>query len=290
MPASSNPHWRANIFTCSALIPIADPGYPISILEPLLLDFENVYVQRGERYALKGLTLKVKAGEHVAVLGPNGSGKSTLLKLLTRECYPLLRPETRMSIFGQSNWNIFDLRAQIGIVSNDLMAQCTREITGRELVLSGFFGSIGLWPNQHVTPEMEASAQEAMHQLEAAELAGRWMDELSSGEARRLLIARALIHNPSTLVLDEPTTSLDLAAQREMRDQLRKLAASGVGLLLVTHHLEELIPEIDRVVLLRKGSVYLDGSKEDVLNSSHLSALFGVEVDLSVKDGYYRPW
>lgn len=247
-------------------------------------------MQRGERYGLKGLTLKVKAGEHVAVLGPNGSGKSTLLKLLTRECYPLLRPETRLSIFGQSNWNIFDLRSQIGIVSNDLMAQCTRDITGRELVLSGFFGSIGLWPNQHVTPEMETSAQQAMKQLEVAELAGRWMDELSSGEARRLLIARALIHNPSTLVLDEPTTSLDLAAQREMREQLRKLAGSGVGLLLVTHHLEELIPEIDRVVLLRKGSVYLDGSKEDVLNSRHLSALFGVEVDLSVKDGYYRPW
>lgn len=259
-------------------------------MEPLLLDFENVYVQRGERCALKGLTLKVKAGEHVAVLGPNGSGKSTLLKLLTRECYPLLRPETRLSIFGQSNWNIFDLRSQIGIVSNDLMAQCTRDITGRELVLSGFFGSIGLWPNQHATPEMERSAQEAMEQLEVAELAGRWMDELSSGEARRLLIARALIHNPSTLVLDEPTTSLDLAAQREMREHLRKLAAGGVGLLLVTHHLEELIPEIDRVVLLRKGSVYLDGPKEDVLNSAHLSALFGVEVDVAIKDGYYRPW
>src|SRR3954465_11902895 len=161
-----------------------------SILKPLLLDFENVYVQRGQRYALKGLTIKVKAGEHVAVLGPNGSGKSTPLKLLTRECYPLLRPETRLSIFGEPNWNIFDLRSQIGIVSNDLMAQCTRDITGRELVLSGFFGSIGLWPNQHVTPEMEASALEAMEQLEAAELAGRWMDELSSGEARRLLIAR----------------------------------------------------------------------------------------------------
>jgi len=263
---------------------------PFPILKPLLLDFENVYVQRGQRYALKGLTLKVKAGEHVAVLGPNGSGKSTLLKLLTRECYPLLRPETRLSIFGQPNWNIFDLRSQIGIVSNDLMTQCTRDITGRELVLSGFFGSIGLWPNQHVTPEMEQSAQEAMQQLEVAELAGRWVDELSSGEARRLLIARALIHNPSTLVLDEPTTSLDLAAQREMREHLRKLASSGVGLLLVTHHLEELIPEIERVVLLRKGSVYADGRKEEVLNSAQLSALFGVEVDVSVRDGYYRPW
>lgn len=247
-------------------------------------------MQRGERYALKGLTLKVKAGEHVAVLGPNGSGKSTLLKLLTRECYPLLRPETRLAIFGQSSWNIFDLRSQIGIVSNDLMAQCTRDITGRELVLSGFFGSIGLWPNQHVTPEMENLARQAMEQLEVAELAGRWMDELSSGEARRLLIARSLIHNPSTLVLDEPTTSLDLAAQREMREHLRKLAASGVGLLLVTHHLEELIPEIDRVVLLRKGSVYADGSKDEVLSSARLSALFGVDVHVSVRDGYYRPW
>ncbi len=232
----------------------------------------------------------MKAGEHVAVLGPNGSGKSTLLKLLMRECYPLLRPETRLSIFGQSSWNIFDLRSQIGIVSNDLMTQCTRDITGRELVISGFFGSIGLWPNQHVTPEMEKSAQEAMQQLEVTELAERWVDELSSGEARRLLIARALIHNPSTLVLDEPTTSLDLAAQREMREHLRKLAGSGVGLLLVTHHLEELIPEIDRVVMLSKGSVYADGRKEDVLNSAHLSALFGVDVALSIQDGYYRPW
>lgn len=232
----------------------------------------------------------MKAGEHVAVLGPNGSGKSTFLKLLTRECYPLLRPETRLSILGQPNWNIFDLRSQIGIVSNDLMTQCTRDITGRELVLSGFFGSIGLWPNQHATPEMEQSAKAAMEQLEVAELANRWVDELSSGEARRLLIARALIHNPSTLVLDEPTTSLDLAAQREMREQLRKLTASGVGLLLVTHHLEELIPEIDRVVMLRKGSVYVDGRKEDVLSSANLSALFGVEVDLSLRDGYYRPW
>lgn len=259
-------------------------------MKPLLLDFENVYVQRGERYALRGLTLKVKAGEHVAVLGPNGSGKSTLLKLLTRECYPLLRPETRLSILGQSNWNIFDLRSQIGIVSNDLMAQCTRDITGRELVLSGFFGSVGLWPNQHVTAEMERLAQEAMEQLAVGELAGRWMDELSSGEARRLLIARALIHNPSTLVLDEPTTSLDLAAQREMRDQLRKLASGGVGLLLVTHHLEELIPEIDRVVMLSKGSVFADGRKEDILNSRQLSGLFGVDVEVSIRDGYYRPW
>src|SRR5436305_13873355 len=147
-----------------------------------------------------------------------------------------------MSILGQQSWNIFDLRPHLGIVSNDLMTQCTRDVTGRELVLSGFFGSIGIWPNQHVTPEMEEAADLAMQQINVASLRDRWMDELSSGEARRFLIARALIHKPPTLILDEPTTSLDIAAQHEMREHLRELARSGVSLLLVTHHLEEIIP------------------------------------------------
>ena len=257
---------------------------------PPLLEFENVFVQRGERLALNGLTLRVRSGEHVAILGPNGSGKSTLVKLIARECYPLARPGTRLRILDRQNWNIFALRSHLGIVSNDLMAQCTRDITGRELVLSGFFGSIGVWPNHCVLPEMEEAAKDAMARLHVAHLAGRWLDEVSSGEARRLLIARALIHNPETLLLDEPTTSLDLAAQREMRHHLRALAASGVGLLLVTHHLEEIIPEIDRVVLLCQGAVYADGPKAELLTSARLSSLFGVPVEAVQTDGFYRAW
>ncbi len=249
-----------------------------------------MFVQRGERLALNGLTLRVRSGEHVAILGPNGSGKSTLVKLIARECYPLARPGTRLRILDQQNWNIFALRSHLGIVSNDLMTQCTRDITGRELVLSGFFGSIGVWPNHRVLPQMEAAAQDAMARLHVGHLAHRWVDEVSSGEARRLLIARALIHNPETLLLDEPTTSLDLAAQREMRHHLRALAASGVGLLLVTHHLEEIIPEIDRVVLLRQGTVYADGAKAEILTSAHLSSLFGVPVEVTQSDGFYRAW
>jgi len=226
----------------------------------------------------------------VAILGPNGSGKSTLIKTITRECYPLLRPETQLRILGQQNWNIFDLRSHLGVVSNDLMAQCTRDITGRELVLSGFFGSVGIWPNHHVTPEMEAAAMEAMVRLEVSHLAGRWLDELSSGEARRLLIARSLIHNPATLLLDEPTTSLDLVALHEVRTQLRMLAQSGVGLLLVTHHLDDIIPEIDRVVVLRAGQVSVDGPKAEVLTSDRLSATFGVPVEVLQRDGFYHAW
>jgi iron complex transport system ATP-binding protein len=259
-------------------------------LSPLLLELQNIFVQRGDHFALNGLNLRVRSGEHIAILGPNGSGKSTLIKTITRECYPLMRPETRLRILGQENWNIFDLRSQLGLVSNDLMARCTRDITGRELVLSGFFGSIGIWPNHHVTPAMEQATAEAMAQVEAAHLASRWLDELSSGEARRLLIARSMIHRPSTLLLDEPTTSLDLSALREVRTHLRSLAQSGVGLLLVTHHLDDIIPEIDRVVLLRKGQIFADGSKEDVLTAENLSALFGVPVAVEKHQGFYHAW
>ena len=187
-------------------------------------------------------------------------------------------------------WNIFELRSHIGVVSNDLMTTCTRDITGRELVLSGFFGSIGIWPNHLLEPGMEEMAAQVMESLEAGHLANRWLDELSSGEARRLLIARALIHRPHTLLLDEPTTSLDLAALHEVRGYLRSLAKSGIGLLLVTHHLDDIIPEIDRVVLLRKGRVHADGPKRKVLTAGPLSELFGVPVNVFERDGFYHAW
>ena len=224
------------------------------------------------------------------MLGPNGSGKSTFIKTITRECYPLLRPETRLEIMGQGSWNIFELRSHLGLVSNDLMTQCTRDITGRELVLSGFFGSIGVWPNHHIQPGMEEAVQMAMERLEAGHLAHRWLDELSSGEARRLLIARSLIHNPQTLLLDEPTTSLDLTALHEVRRYMRLLAQTGIGLVLVTHHLDDIITEIARVVLLRNGKVFADGPKDLVLTSERLSSMFRVPVEVIGRDGFYHAW
>lgn len=288
MPTSSKPQLRASSFSCSAVT--ATSLLPFFILPVPLLEIQNVFVRRGDRLGLNGLDLNVQAGEHVAILGPNGSGKSTLIKTITRECYPLVRPDTRLRILGRGNWNIFELRAHLGVVSNDLMAQCTRDITGRELVLSGFFGSIGIWPNHHVTLEMEEKTKQAMARLDALHLANRWVDELSSGEARRLLIARALIHNPSTLLLDEPTTSLDLPALHEVREHLRSLARSGVGLLLVTHHLDDIIPEIERVILLRQGAVYADGPKQEVLTSQCLSGLLGIEIEVFERAGFYHAW
>jgi iron complex transport system ATP-binding protein len=255
-----------------------------------LLDLRRVSVMLGGRIVLHELDLRIGLGEHVAILGPNGCGKSTLIKTLTRECYPLVRPESSMKILGQERWNVFELRSVLGIVSNELMAACTRGITGRDVVLSGFFSSVGIWPHQKVTAEMRAKAERALASLEASHLADRLVTEMSSGEARRVLIGRALVHDPRALVLDEPSSSLDVFAQHELRRIMSELARSGIGIILVTHHLADIIPEIERVVLMRAGRLVADGPKHEVLTAESLSHLFGLPVTLARRDGHYHLW
>ncbi len=254
-----------------------------------LIELENVTVRREERIALDGVSLSIAQGEHVAILGPNGCGKSTLIKLISRDLYPVLKPEPwALRIMGRDKWRLFDLRHHLGIVSNDWMQMCTRAYSGYEIALSGFFGSVGVWPHHLVTAEMETKTCEVMELLEISHLAERNTNEMSSGEARRILIARALVHSPKALVLDEPTTSLDLRATWELRDVLRKLAANGISILMVTHHLPDIIPEMRRVVLIREGRVVMDGPKDRVLEAGALSGLFGVPVEVLERGGYYH--
>jgi len=254
-----------------------------------LIELENVTVARGPRVALDGVTLAIGQGEHVVILGPNGSGKSTLIKLISRDLYPRLKPEPwSLRILGSDRWDLFELRNQLGLVSNDWMQMCTRSYSGLEIVLSGFFGSIGIWPYHVVTPAMEATAREVMETLEIAYLADRATDHMSSGEARRFLIARALVHAPQALILDEPTTSLDLRATHELREILSKLARRGIGIIMVTHHLPDIIPEMERVVTIRQGRISRDGAKRDVLEAGALSELFGIRVDVLERGGYYH--
>ena len=186
-----------------------------------LIELERVSVMRGDKLVLDDLSLRIGVGEHVAILGPNGCGKSTLIKTITRECYPLAREGSRIAIFGAERWNIFDLRPLWGVVSNDWMTLCTREITGRDAVLSGFFGSVGVQPYHRITPAIERKAAEILALLEIPHLAERTVTEMSSGEARRVLLARALVHDPRALVLDEPSNSLDVFAQHELRQIMR---------------------------------------------------------------------
>src|SRR5690242_3601983 len=265
-----------------------------------LLELKHVTVMRGERAALDDVSLTIGAGEHVCILGPNGCGKSTLIKTITRECYPLAREGSSIKILGRELWNVSELRNLLGIVSPDLLTQCSTEATGRDVVLSGFFSSTRIFPHHQPEAEWLARADSAMERLGIAHLADRAVAHMSSGEAKRTLIARALVHEPLTLLFDEPSNALDLAAQFQLRDTMRALAVgdggrndgatAGLGVLLVTHHVTEIIPEIERVVLLRGGRILADGPKDQILTAANLSSLFCVPVQLSRSDGYFQAW
>lgn len=257
--------------------------------EPFL-DLKHVSVARGENVVLHDVNLHIASGEHVAILGPNGCGKSTLIKTITCECYPLPEFETQVRIFGRERWDVNALRQRLGTVSAELPGKQTRRTTGLDAVISGFFSSSTLWPNLHVTEAMRARALEVLEQVDGLRLKDKEVGEMSAGEQRRIMIGRALVHGPEMLLLDEPSNALDLFAQHELRQTLRRLAQQGIGILMITHQLADVIPETDRVVMMRNGRIYADGPKSELLTREHLKDLFGVDVDLAVRDGFYNVW
>jgi iron complex transport system ATP-binding protein len=243
---------------------------------PPLIELRNVSVARSGRVVLHDLNLRIEAGEHVAIMGPNGSGKSTLIKTITREFYPLQDEGSSMKLFGQETWDVSELRSLLGIMTNDLAAFYLRPITGRDVVLSGFFSSVGLWRHQKIKPEMREKTDELLAWLEIEHL------------VRRVMIARALVHEPKALLFDEPSNSLDVVAQLELRRTMSKLAQSGIALLLITHHLPDVVPEIERVIFMRDGRIVGDGSKPELLTADRLGSLFGCPVHVTTQDGYYH--
>jgi iron complex transport system ATP-binding protein len=253
------------------------------------LHMRNVDVARGEKVVLKEVNLSIATREHVAILGPNGCGKSTLIKAMTCECYPIVRSGMEMKVYGRDRWDVQELRKHLGVVATELPGERTSVTRGLDAVVSGFFSSSTLWPNLVVTEQMRSSAMDALALLGAEYLRDRWVGELSAGEKRRVMIARALVHQPEMLLLDEPSNALDLAAQRELREILRNVAAQ-TGLVMVTHHLADILPEMDRVVMMRDGRILADGAKQDLLQAARLEELFGVKLELTERNGYWHSW
>jgi iron complex transport system ATP-binding protein len=254
------------------------------------LDLQHVNVARGERVVLHDVNLTVRTGEHVAILGPNGCGKSTLIMAITCQVYPIVRPGMVVRIFGRERWDLTQLRRHFGVVAAELPGERTAVTTGLDAVIAGFFSASTLWPNLHVTQDMRDRAREALERIEALHLAGQLVGEMSAGEKRRILIARALVHHPRQLLLDEPSNALDLAAQRELRETLRRLAREGTGLVLVTHHLGDILPEIDRIILMRSGRIVGDGPRAELLTESRLTELFNAPVRIGRDEEWLHSW
>ena len=262
-----------------------------------ILELSDATVVKGDRRVLDGLNLTIRAGEHTVILGPNGAGKSVLVSLLTHSERPLARTDGTppVRVFGEDNWNIFDLRSQLGVVSAALhqhfvSGNSEGRITGEAAVLSTFLNSYGILRYGAVTEAMRERTALALRTVGASQLARRRLDRMSSGEARRVMLARVLATSPRALVLDEPTTGLDLVARHSFMERVREIAREGTTLILITHHIEEIVPEIERVILLRDGRVAADGPKAEVLTAQRLTALFGLPLTLEQRDGYHYAW
>jgi len=263
------------------------------VTEPVL-ELCGATVIKGDRAILDGLTLTIRADEHTAILGPNGAGKSALVRLLTHEDRPLAQEgaASPVRVFGHDSWDVFELRTQLGIISSDVhhrfvFGNNEGRVTADAAVLSGFFATQGILRYGVVTPEMRRRTAEALARMGVPHLARRRLDEMSSGEARRVLLARALVTAPRALVLDEPTTGLDLVARHAFMERVRQVARDGTTLILITHHIEEIVPEIQRVILLRDGRVLEAGPKAAVLTADRLSALFDSPLVVEEDAGYY---
>lgn len=262
--------------------------------ETPLLEITNASIIKNGRTLLDHISLKIEHGEHTAILGANGSGKSTLMKLISFIDYPSWeeRKVEPVRVFGESVWDVFELRKKIGIVSAELQHKFLSDydsaaLTSFEAVLTGFFAARELYSRNTITDEMLAAADHALERAGAVAWRDKPLSWLSTGEMRRVLIARALVFQPSALLLDEPCTGLDIVSSREFLEQIRVLAKSGVTVILVTHHVEEIIPEIANLVLIKDGKIFASGAKNDFCTSNSLTSLFDAPITVRKKDDYF---
>jgi len=259
------------------------------VSEPALIDIQNATIWRGSTCVFEALDLRVEQHERIAILGPNGCGKTTLLKTINRELYPVASSNSHVRILGRDRWNVWELRKHIGIVSHDLQQRYTATTTALEVVLSGFFASIGVHGAlaERVTKRQLEAARVILHELGIGDLDNTMLKRMSTGQQRRVLLGRALVHKPMTLILDEPTTGLDLAASFDYLGRIRTLANKGHNIVLVTHHLNEIPPEVERVVLLAEGRVVADGDKASVLTEKTLSDVYQTPIRVIEVDSFF---
>ena len=253
-----------------------------------IIDLRNITVFQGRNKVLDHFSLTIDESQSTVILGPNGSGKTTLLKLLNRELYIVVDPKSSIKIFEKDRWNVDDLRSNLGVVSQHLQYGYSNSAIGLYVVLSGFYSSDGIWQHQTFEEEKLNRAKEVMDLLSISELQDRAFSSMSTGEQRKFLLARSLVNDPAVLVFDEPTSGLDMSTCFQYLEIIRELIGMGKKVVLVTHHVHEIPPEVTRVILLKEGKVIEDGNKDEILTDTNLTNLFDWPIKLVKENGYYQ--
>ncbi|MDB4821481.1 ATP-binding cassette domain-containing protein [Candidatus Pseudothioglobus singularis] len=253
-----------------------------------IIDLQNITVFQGRNKVLDNFSLTIDESQSTVILGPNGSGKTTLLKLLNRELYIVENPRSSLKIFEKDKWNVDDLRSNLGVVSQYLQHGYSESAIGLYVVLSGFYSSDGIWQHQKFEDEKLNRAQEVMDLLSISDLQDRAFSSMSTGEQRKFLLARSLVNDPAVLVFDEPTSGLDMSTCFQYLEIIRELISMGKKVVLVTHHVHEIPPEVTRVILLKEGEIIDDGNKDEILTNASLTNLFDWPIKVIKENGYYQ--
>lgn len=253
-----------------------------------IIDFQNVTVFQGRNKVLDDFSLTIDESQSTVILGPNGSGKTTLLKLLNRELYIVEEKNSSLKIFEKDRWNVDELRSNLGVVSQHLQYGYSSSAIGLYVVLSGFYSSDGIWQHQEFDESKLDRAKEVMDLLSISYLKDREFSTMSTGEQRKFLLARSLVNDPAVLVFDEPTSGLDMSTCFQYLEIIRELISMGKKVILVTHHIHEIPPEVTRVILLKEGRVIEDGDKDQILTNTNLTNLFDWPIRVIKENGYFQ--
>ena len=253
-----------------------------------IIDLQNITVFQGRNKILDKFSLTIDESQSTVILGPNGCGKTTLLKLLNREISIVEEKNSSLKIFEKDRWNVDELRSNLGVVSQHLQYGYSSSAIGLYVVLSGFYSSDGIWQHQEFDETKLDRAKEVMDLLSIAHLKDRAFSTMSTGEQRKFLLARSLVNDPAVLVFDEPTSGLDMSTCFQYLEIIRELIGMGKKVILVTHHIHEIPPEVTRVILMKEGCVVEDGDKDQILTNTNLTNLFDWPIKVIQENGYYQ--
>jgi iron complex transport system ATP-binding protein len=251
-----------------------------------VLSVSALRIVRGGTVILRDVNWRVARGEHWVILGANGSGKTSLLSALTGYLMPTSGDISVLGeTYGESDWR--ELRKQIGLVSSLVRQMMSDDEPALETVASGKYAMIDFWGR--VTRTERAEALRLLENVECGHLADRLWGVLSQGERQRVLIGRALMAKPRVLILDEPCAGLDPAAREHFLQFLQRLGSrkNSPTLVLVTHHVEEMMPVFSHVLVLKKGAVLASGRKKDVMTAKNLSLAFDAKLKLQFQNSRY---
>ena len=252
-----------------------------------VVQFNHVSFIRDDNTILHDISFRIEKGQHWAIIGPNGSGKTSLVSIINGYHQPSKgKVEVLGRRFGKSD--LRELRHHIGEASSEIKNMLHPQDTVTDIVLSGRFATIGLY-EKPLQEDLEIAGK--LHEFfDLAELAGRPFNILSSGEQQKTLLARALLPNPDLLVLDEPCAELDIGAREELLKIVQKMCEfpGGPTVILVTHHIEEIVPAISHALVLREGRIVAQGTKMEVLTGEVLSRTFDLKIEVHERGG--RLW